>query len=627
MEFAGKVWRLLVAIKDGLALLFLLLFFVVLFAALSARPGAARVHEGALLLRLDGAIVEEPAMIAPLQQLLSRDVPATEYRARDLVHALRTAARDKRIKTVVLDLSRFTGGGLVSLQDVAGAIDQVRAAGKPVLAHAVLYTDDSLLLAAHASEVWIDPMGGVLLFGPGGKQIYFAGLLERLKVTAHVFRAGTFKSAVEPYLLSAMSPQARENAQALYGALFAVWKADVARVRPKADLALVTHDPAGWIKASGGDGAKAALAAGLVDRIGGEAEFGRRVAAIAGEDSYEKRPGTYAHTGLRAWLAANPPAKAGKPIGIVTIAGEIVAGNAGPGTAGSQRIADLLDDAWNDDLAALVVRVDSPGGSIIASEQIRRAIARYREKGVPVVVSMANVAASGGYWVATPAKQLFAEPGTITGSIGVFAVMPSFERTLAGLGVNADGVSTTPITGQPDFLGGFSPEIAAMLQANIEHNYGMFLGLVGKARGKTAQQVDAMAQGRVWDGGSARQLGLVDRFGGLDDALAEAAQQAGLKPGGWHAVHLGGEADPLASLLVRLRPDEDADGAAPDMTGLVAERNAGLAERAVAGASRLLEARGAMAYCLECPPHPSRKPASRDADGTIALVARALGLN
>src|SRR5690606_1458827 len=208
-----------------------------------------------------------------------------------------------------------------------------------------------------------------------------------------------------------------------------------------------------------------------------------------------------------------------KPIGVVTIAGEIVDGRSGPGVAGGERIAELLDNALQRDLAGLVVRVDSPGGTVTAAEEIRRALLRHKAKRIPVAVSMANVAASGGYWVATPADRIFAEPETITGSIGVFSVIPTFENTLARYGVTTDGVRTTPLSGQPDLAAGFTPETDAVLQATVEDIYRRFVGMVAEARGKSPAEIDGIAQGRVWDGGTARQIGLVDQFGGLDAAL------------------------------------------------------------------------------------------------------------
>lgn len=627
MVFARKVWRLLVAIKDGLALVFLLCFFVLLYMVMMARPSPGVVREGALLIQLDGAVVEEPSLVDPIEELLSRDAPNSEYRARDIVQALRAAAKDGRIKAVVFDLSRFTGGGLVNMQEIGAAMDEVRRAKKPVLTYAQAYADDAVLLGAHASEVWVDPLGGAIVTGPGGSRLYYAGLIERLKLTAHVFRVGTYKSAVEPFILDRQSPASREANEAVYGAIWDAWKADVAKARPKANIALATTDPAAWVKASGGDMAKAALAAGLADRIGNRADFGKRVAGIVGESSVDERPGNFAHTSLRSWLAANPPPRRGKAIGVVTVAGEIVDGEAGPGTAGGDRIAKLLDKALDEDFAALVVRVDSPGGSIFASERIREAIARHKAKGIPVVVSMSNLAASGGYWVSTPATRIFAEPGTLTGSIGVFAIIPSFERTLADYGVTTDGVRTTPLSGQPDLIGGLSPQVSALLQANVEGAYARFLGLVARARGKTPHEIDAIAQGRVWDGGTARQIGLVDQFGGLDEALAYAAKAAKLKDDNWHPEFLGQNVSPYASLIERMIGDDDSapPAEARDIVALVAERQKAVVGQALADAERLLGGQGAQAFCLECPVSAGAAAKDAKALGLPRLAMKALG--
>lgn len=600
MSFAGKVWRLLVGIKDALALLFLLLFFTALFAILVSRPSPGAVREGALLLSLDGSVVEEVAPIDPLNVLLSSAIPTRQYAARDIVRAIDEAAGDKRIKAIALDLSTFLGGGHVHMQAIGEALDRFRQTEKPVLAYAVAYSDDSTMLAAHASEVWIDPMGGAAITGPGGEQLYYAGLLERLGVNAHVFRVGTYKSAVEPYTLNEMSPEARENYAQLYGALWQEWQANVRRSRPQADVERVTGDVAAWLEASNGDLAKAALEAGLVDRIGSRVEWGERVAAIAGTDSWDEAPGAFAHTELDPWLVETEPSESGAAIGVVTIAGEISDGQAGPGEAGAERIGKLLDDALDDDLKALVVRVDSPGGTVTGSEAIRRAILRHKAKNIPVVVSMGNVAASGGYWVATPGERIFAEPETVTGSIGIFGVVPTFENLLAEWGVTTDGVKTTALSGQPDLLAGFNPEIEAVLQATVESGYDRFLALVAQSRKMSRERADELGQGRVWDGGAARQLGLVDQFGGLDAALAYAADRAGLEEGKWHARYLGANEDPYAPLLRRIwRTEEEAAGG--DMFALFARREKELTRRVLADLGGLLEVRGAQARCLECP--------------------------
>lgn len=625
MSFAGKVWRLLVGIKDGLSLVFLLLFFSALFAILSSRPSPGVVREGALLLRLDGSVVEEASAFDPFQALLNQELPAAQYQSRDLIAAIDAAATDKRIKAVVLDLSTFTGGGHIHMQEVGAALDRVRKAKKPVLAFALAYSDDSMMLAAHASEVWVDPMGGALILGPGGENLYYKGLLDYLKVNARIYRVGTYKSAVEPYMRNDMSPEARESAQALYSAIWEEYKANIRKARPQADIDRVTKDTIAWLQASRGDPARAALAARLVDKVGDWEAFGRHVAGIVGKDPFDNAPGAFAANELKPWLAAiGPSSSGGKTIGVVTIAGEISDGDAGPGEAGGARISQLLDDALSDDLAALVVRVDSPGGTITGSEAIRRAILRHKRKGIPIVVSMGNYAASGGYWVSTPADRIFAEPETLTGSIGVYGMVPTFERALANWGVGTDGVTTTALSGQPDLLAGFTPEIDSVLQQTVEHEYGLFLSLVAKSRRMTPQQVDRIAQGRVWDGGTARQLGLVDQFGDLDAAIEWAAQKAGLKKDGWHVAYLGAGSDPYASLIQRMLGGESrtARVRSGDLFAVMAGREEDRMARATQDVARLLGTRGAQAYCLECAALPAGKPAKPGLEGLSGLLAR-----
>jgi protease IV len=629
MEFARKVWKVLVAVKDGLALVLLLVFFGLLYAALSARPGTAAVHEGALVIGLDGFVVEEPTVPDALTALLSQQAPVGEHRARDVVRALRTAAEDERITVVALDLTGFMGGGMVHLQDIGDAIDAVRAQGKKVLAFGLFYMDDAMLLAAHADEVWVDPGGGAFITGPGGSRLYYAGLIEKTKVKVNVFRVGTFKSAVEPFLLTGPSDASREADEALYGALWTEWQADFRKARPRVDLARITGDASGWLKASGGDPARAAKAAGLVDRIGNRTDFNLRMQELAGEDPRDPAFGSFAQTDMATWLSANPEDKPGSAIGVVTIAGEIVDGEAGPGIAGADRIVDVIEGAYDDDLAALVVRVDSPGGSILGSEHIRRAVMRFKEKDVPIVVSMANLGASGGYWVATPAQRIFAEPATITGSIGVFAVVPTFGEALGEIGVTAENVGTTPLTGQPDPLKGFSPQVAEIMQGTVENNYRKFLTLVAGSRRLSVETASDWAEGRPWAGGSARQLRLIDQFGGLDDALAHAAKLAKLEEGEWHASYLGeASGGPLAGLAGLLGGKAArADGAVQgDIFAAVASRQDAVVSQLGVTLTRLTQTRGMQAMCLECPSAAPRQPDPSQASqpGMLFALLRAI---
>jgi len=625
MSFAGKVWRLLVGIKDGLSLIFLLLFFTLLFAALTVRPNPGVVREGALLLELDGSVVEEAASIDPFSLLVSGEMPAREYEVRDIVRALDAAAKDGRIKAVALDLSNFIGGGHVHMQEIGAALDRVRSAKKPVLSFGMVYGDDAVMLAAHSSEVWVDPLGGAIVTGPGGQNLYYADLLEKLKVNTHVYRVGTYKSAVEPFTRNDMSPEARQNANALISAVWEEYRAKLGKARPSIKLDLVTQDAAGWLAEHGGDTAAAAKAAGLVDTIGDRVAFGQRVAEIAGKDGWDASPGAFAHTAFDPWLAANQPGKPGKAIGVITIAGEISDGKAGPGSAGGERIARLLDEALHDNLAALVIRVDSPGGTVTGSEAIRRAVLRHKARGIPIAVSMANVAASGGYWVSTPADRIFAEPETITGSIGIFGVVPSFENALANWGVSSDGVRTTPLSGQPDLFGGFTPETDAMLQKTVEHGYTRFIGLVAESRKKTLQEIDGIGQGRVWDGGTARQIGLVDQFGDLDNAVAWAAREAKLKDGDWHIRPLRTPPDPYAAMLKQMLSGDTRQAGARDLFGYIAQREEARTARILKDMDRLLGSKGVQAYCLECPAKPATLSAKAEG-GFFALLARLLAI-
>src|SRR3954471_16096721 len=302
MTFAGKVWKLLVGVKDGLVLLFMLLLFAALWAAMSARPTVGAGQRGALMLRIDGPVVEQPSQPTASQVFGGSGAPH-EFRLRDMVQALRVAARDKRVPAVVLDLDIFAGGGQTALAQVGEALDAVRKAGKPVLAYASAYDDDSYQLASHASEVWLNPLGGVIVTGPGGSQLFYKGLMDKLGITANVYRVGTYKAAVEPFIRNDMSPEAKQALAGVYGAMWENWQQDVKKARPKADIAGYVADPNGRIAAAGGDLAQAALKSGLVDHLGDKTEFGNRVAEIAGTRD-EDVPGSFRKIDFEPWAEA-----------------------------------------------------------------------------------------------------------------------------------------------------------------------------------------------------------------------------------------------------------------------------------------------------------------------------------
>jgi protease IV len=596
MKFVRAIWKLLVGIKDALVLLLMIIFFGMLYAALSARP--APVREGVLDLDLNGSVVEQPAR-AGWSDIASGNRLA-QYRLRDLVEALDKAKDDSRVKAVALDLEGFTGGGDTAIGDLAAAVRRVRAAGKPVIAYGVGYTDSTYPVAAAASEVWLSPLGAVLISGPGGSNLYYKGLLDKLGVTANVYRVGTYKSAVEPFIRNDMSPAAKQNYTALDEARLEDWKQEVKQARPKANVDLFLTNMNGAVAAAGGDMARAALQAGLIDRIGDRRAFEARLAQLGGGEGANGAP--FKRVGLSSYVADKVDQKPNGPIGVVTIAGMIVDGKAGPGTAGGDTIAKEIEEGVNHGIKALVVRVDSPGGSVLASERIRQAELAARAKKIPIVVSMGSVAASGGYWVSTPADFIYAEPSTITGSIGVFGVIPSFQGTLKKLGVGADGVKTTPLSGEPDLFKGPSSEANQLIQTGVNSMYGRFLGIVAASRHKTPQQVDQIAQGRVWDGGTAHQIGLVDAFGGIDDAIAKAAQLAGL--GNERGVRYLEPAPSLEDqLIAAVASKKDDETAAPgDAFSMLAREPEQQLTAALVEVESILKGPGIQARCIECPP-------------------------
>jgi protease-4 len=409
-------------------------------------------------------------------------------------------------------------------------------------------------------------------------------LLEKLKINVHVFRVGTYKDFVEPYIRNDQSQPSKEASQALIGTIWSEWQANVAKARPQADIAAVVKDPLALLKAAGNDPAQAALRAKLVDRIGNRTDFGQRVADVAGEDRKDKRPGAFAHTTLDTWVAANPESTTGKAIGVITIAGDITDGKEGPGTAGGERIARLIDPRSSASFrrwwcGSIPRRF---GGGRRGDPRGHRAA----EEAGPARGGLHGQLRGERRLLGVHARH--AHLCAARHDHGVHRHLrgdPQLREGLAAWGVSGDGVRTTPLSGQPDIITGLTPEVEALLQADIEGGYGRFIKLVATSRHKTPEEVDAMAQGRVWDGGTARQKGLVDAFGGLDDALAYAADQAKLKTGEWHPEFLANRPSALAQLAQSLRgngdddssgnqtsDDDDARALPGDLSGLIAAR-------------------------------------------------------
>ncbi|HMM35592.1 MAG TPA: signal peptide peptidase SppA [Thermoanaerobaculia bacterium] len=504
-----------------------------LLAALFA--GGPKVEKGsALVLVPKGNIVEQLTAKSPSDLVENLAGGGTEETLlKDLVDALAAAKTDERISSVYLDLDEMGGAGMTVLEDVAAALADFRSSGKKVVVAGDLFDMRRYYLAAQGDELLLHPEGMVLIEGFGRYRSYYKDAIDRLGVTWNVFRVGEYKSAVEPYLRNDMSPEAKEADLEWMGDLWRAYVAAVAKARkttPEAIVALVDQLPE-RLKAAGGNPAKLALDAKLVDRLATRDEVRKRMIELAGEDAKSK---SFRQVALGDYLEAlgsdRPGAKAkGDAVAVVVAKGEIVDGTAGPGRVGGDSTAALIRKARQDEkVKAIVLRVDSPGGSAFASEVIRRELELAREGKKPVIVSMGSVAASGGYWISTSSDEIWASPETITGSIGIFGMFPTIEKPLAKyLGVHVDGVGTTPWAGiRIDRE--LPPEVGGAIQAMIDNGYEEFLARVGRARKMTRDQVDKIARGRVWSGADAKEIGLVDHLGGLGKAIESAAAKAKL---------------------------------------------------------------------------------------------------
>jgi len=515
-------------------------FFGVLFAlllVLTAGIAGSRMQRSVqdhsvLVLKLDGQLVEQYS-IDPMQRTLARlsGEDPKQVQLRDLVGAIDAAATDPRITRILLLPDGLQGGGFAALREVGAALDRFRAAGKPVIAWAVNLDQGQYYLAAHADRLLIDPQGGVMLTGLANYRLFYKDLLDKLGVDVHLFRVGEFKSAAEPYILDHASAESKEADSYWMNGLWNRYLDEVAALRKIAPAALrddIDRLPV-HIASTGGDLAQLALDQHLVDGTATRAEL---IAMLRKQGVPADRKGHgVREVGLSRYLAAQPEREDARTPGvtIVVAEGEISGGKQSPGTIGGESTAALIRAAREDNRTkALVLRVNSPGGEVYAAEQIRREVALTRAAGIPVVVSMGDVAASGGYWISMNANRIFAEPNTITGSIGIFGLFYTVPGTLAKLGVQSDGVATGPMAGAFDISRPLDPKVGAVIQAIIDKGYRDFVGNVASARGQSYAAIDAIAQGRVWTGEQALQRGLIDQLGGLHDAVADAAARAKL---------------------------------------------------------------------------------------------------
>lgn len=606
LRILGGIARWLDRLRRTLHLAFMLLILVFLVVLLS--PSLPVVPpSAALVLRPEGALVDELSG-DPLQRALAiaQGLAFGETLLADLIEAVRTAAEDERIRMLVLDLDGLSASGLSKLQELATEIEAFRRSGKPVYAVGNRFDRDAYLLAAHADRVLLNPMGEVLIDGYSSFVPYYKSALEKLYIDYHAWTVGEYKSFVEPATRDGMSEEDREARSAYLDAMWDHYQSDVEAARGLAAQSLQSYadEFVTLLRQAGGDTARLALDFGLVDELLPQDLIDAQIRTIVGANGQGSETSGYSAIGHRDYLAAGRavPRLTGdtRRIGLVVAAGTILDGMQPPGSIGGESLSRLIREAREDgDLRGLVLRVDSPGGSAFASEQIRREIELFRASGRPVVVSMGSVAASGGYWIASGADEIWASPSTLTGSIGVGATFPSFERALDRLGVHIDGIGTTALSGQMDPMQGLGEDIRAYVQLSVERTYAEFIDRVAMGRALDAEAVEAAARGRVWIGSTAADLGLVDRLGGLAEALDSAAELAGLAPNAYRIEQLRPEpgwAERLGIEVVEL--------AAPAIRAVeppLPRSLQGLIEAAIeplAFLDRLNDPRGIYAYCF-----------------------------
>ncbi len=536
--FFKWTWRLLNFVREmvlNLFFIFLVLVGVGIWMQVSGGDSKETASRGALLLDISGVIVDKPDSSQRFSKLSRQLLGASSDRLQenslfDIVNTIRQAKDDRNITGIVMDLKNFAGGDQPSMQYIGKALKEFRDSGKPVYAVGENYSRGQYYLASFANKIWLSPQGVVDLHGFATNGLYYKSLLDKLKVSTHVFRVGTYKSAVEPFIRDDMSPAAREADSRWIGELWQNYLNTVAanRLIPAQQVFPGAQGLLVGLTKTGGDTAKYALENKLVDALASSAEIEK---ALTKEFGWSKTDKNYRAISYYDY-ALKTPADTGDSIGVVFANGAIMDGEETQGNVGGDTTAAQIRDARLDPkVKAIVLRVNSPGGSVTASEVIRAELAAARAAGKPVVVSMGGMAASGGYWISTPANYIVANPSTLTGSIGIFGVITTVENSLDSIGVHTDGVSTSPLA-DVSITRALPPEAQQMMQLSIENGYKRFITLVADARHSTPEQIDKIARGHVWTGQDAKANGLVDSLGDFDDAVAKAAELAKVKQ--WH---------------------------------------------------------------------------------------------
>jgi len=606
----ATIWRWIGLIQHGILRVFgLMLIFIVLVSIPGCIAGMTMggdrftlADNGVLTLRLEGRIVEEKTRVSPedaFSQALLGAAPEDEILLDDLVEGLRFAAADEDVTAILLDFDGFGGGTSAALYRVAQELRAFRDSGKTLIAHRDFYSLGNYVLAAQASELTMHPLlSAVDVTGFTSYRPYFAELLETLRVTVNVFRVGTFKSAVEPFLLEEASPEAEAALQFVFDDIWDSYKAEAAAGRSVEPALFQRYGDTlpDLVEAANGDSGRVALDLGLVDSLQSRAAHLEDLRERFGDEDGDIETSSF-FAYLRDARETAPDADADAKIAVINFVGGIIDGEGDGGVIGGDDHARLVREArLDDDVKAIVMRIDSGGGSALASELIREELAQAREDGLVVIASMGGVAASGGYWIATPAQEIWAHPTTITGSIGIFGLIPTFENTLDWAGINFDGITTTESGDDLLVTEGVSEDGARTYQAVIEQGYREFLQRVADSRGMSIDEVDAVAQGRIWTGSQALERNLVDSLGTFEQAVARAAELAGLEEGAYEVDVVEDEYDPFEAFLKELGLETAVALGGEGLFGGVFARPAAEFQ----SVSLLNDPRGVYAVCLAC---------------------------
>lgn len=525
----GMFWGALDATRRTVFNLIFLLFLIVIISAIFSGGPKPIAPRTALVLELKGELVEQHS--GTVRDVFVAGLSGDNQKSvqlRDILTVLETAEKDKNITTIVLLLDELDGAGLATLHEVGAALDRAKAAGKKVVAWGGAYDQKRYLLASHADEVYLHPMGNVMIEGFGRHRNYYRDALDKLGVTVNLMKVGTYKSAAEPYISNGPSQAASEAEAYLYNAMWEGYTTDVEKNRklPAGSIMKMINDLPKLMEATNGDVAKLALETKLVDGIKTRDEVR---AMLIKRGALDEKSKSFRQVAFNDYLARVHPKLFGDAIGVVVASGEITDGVASPGAIGGQSTAALIRQAREDDnIKAVVLRVDSPGGSAYGSELIRRELELTRAAGKPVVVSMGNVAASGGYWISMASDEVVADRSTVTGSIGVFSLIPTADKVADKLGIHTAGHTTTWLAGAYNPLRPLDPRFGQLVQSSVNHIYAEFTGKAAQARKTTPAKIDEVGQGRVWTGLQAQERGLIDTIGSYGDAVKSAAKRAKL---------------------------------------------------------------------------------------------------